>query len=194
MKKIKFFLVAMMVLFVTGSFAQVAKTDSINIKVGFHCANGKALLEKELGKIDGVSYAFANVDTKVVTIKYDAAKQNKEKLVAAIEKIGYTTEFTKEGTQINKACSHDKEAKAIIKIKVNFHCANGKALLDKELMKVDGVFSAVADVETKIVTIEYDTNKLDKEKLVAAIEKIGYTTEFSKEDTEIKKACTHDKK
>lgn len=192
MKKIRFVLVALMVLFVTSSFAQVVKTDSINIKVGFHCANGKALLEKELGKIDGVSYAFANVDTKVVTIKYDAAKQNKEKLVAAIEKIGYTTEFTKEGTQINKACSHDKETRAIIKIKVNFHCANGKALLDKELAKVEGVFSAVADVATKIVTIEYNTNSLNQEKLVAAIEKIGYTTEFSKKDTEIKKACTHD--
>jgi periplasmic mercuric ion binding protein len=109
MKKITFILVALMVLFVTGSFAQVAKTDSINIKVGFHCANGKALLEKELGKVDGVSYAFANVETKVVTIKYDAAKLNKEKLVGAIEKIGYTTEFSKEDTEIKKACTHDKK-------------------------------------------------------------------------------------
>ncbi len=192
MKKIKFILVALIVLFISNSFAQVVKIDSINIKVGFHCPNGKALLEKELIKEDGVTYAFANVDTKVVTIKYDVAKQNQEKLVAAIEKIGYTTEFSKEGTKIHKACSHDKEEKATIKIKVNFHCANGKALLDKELVKVDGVFSAVADVQTKIVTIEYDAHKIDKDKLVAAIEKIGYTTEFSKEGTQIKKACTHD--
>lgn len=109
MKKIKFILVALTVVFVTGLSAQTVKTDSINIKVGFHCPNGKALLEKELVKVDGVSYAFANVATKVVTIKYDAAKQSKEKLVAAIEKIGYTTEFSKEGTEIKKACSHNNE-------------------------------------------------------------------------------------
>ena len=29
------------------------------------------------------------------------------KLVAAIEKIGYTTEFTEKGKEINKACSHN---------------------------------------------------------------------------------------
>ena len=93
-------------MFITGSYAQTGKVEEIKIKVTFHCANGKALLEKELIKEDGVSSATADVETKIVTIKYDTEKQNKEKLVAAIEKIGYVTEFSKEGAEINKACSH----------------------------------------------------------------------------------------
>ena len=107
MKKIKFILLAVMVMFVAGSYAQAGKTEEIKIKVTFHCANGKALLQKELIKEDGVSSADADVDTKIVTIKYDSEKQNKEKLVAAIEKIGYLTEFSKEGAEIKKACSHE---------------------------------------------------------------------------------------
>jgi len=104
----------LIVLFVfAGSFftnSVKAQTSSeIKIKTFFHCVNGKALLEKELAKVDGVSSAVADVETKIVTINYDPAKQSKESLVAAIEKIGYKTEFTSEGTQINKACSHGTE-------------------------------------------------------------------------------------
>lgn len=81
----------------------------LGIKTFFHCPNGKALLEKELAKVDGVSKVTADLETKVVKIEYDPAKLNQEKLVAAIEKIGYKTEFSKEDTKINKACDHDNE-------------------------------------------------------------------------------------
>lgn len=78
------------------------------------------------------------------------------------------------------------------KIKVNFHCANGKTLIEKELVKETGVKEVVADLETKIVTIKYVDGKTNRDKLVAAIEKIGYTTEFTKDPSGIKKACSHD--
>lgn len=78
------------------------------------------------------------------------------------------------------------------KIKTGFHCVNGKALIEKELMKTDGVTSVVADVDTKIVTIQYVEGKTDRKALVKAIETIGYTTEDTKSDATIKKACTHD--
>lgn len=83
------------------------------------------------------------------------------------------------------------QEKSEIKIKTFFHCANGKNLLEKELVKVEGVMDAVADLETKIVTIHYDASKQSKESLVAAIEKIGYLTEFSSKDAKINKACNH---
>jgi copper chaperone CopZ len=83
------------------------------------------------------------------------------------------------------------QEKSEIKIKTFFHCANGKALIEKELVKVDGVYSVVADLETKIVTIQFDEKKQNKENLVSAIEKIGYYTEFSDKNKKIRKACSH---
>jgi len=106
MKNIRFILLALVVVFFAGPNVQAGKTEEIKIKVTFHCVNGKALIEKELLKEDGVSSVVADLETKVVTIQYDSEKQTREKLVTAIEKIGYATEFTKEGTEINKACSH----------------------------------------------------------------------------------------
>jgi len=78
------------------------------------------------------------------------------------------------------------------KIKTGFHCVNGKALIEKELMKSEGVTSVVADVDTKIVTVKYVDGKTDRKKLVKAIETIGYTTEDTKSDATINKACTHE--
>lgn len=81
--------------------------SEIKIKTFFHCGNGKALIERELGKIDGINSAVADIETKVVTIQFDEKKHNKETLVAAIEKIGYYTEFSDKNKKIRKACSHD---------------------------------------------------------------------------------------
>ncbi|MCX7862565.1 MAG: heavy-metal-associated domain-containing protein [Bacteroidales bacterium] len=85
-------------------FAQ--KSSELKVKTFFHCANGKALIEKELKKVEGIYSVNADLETKVVTIQYDEKKQNKESIVAAIEKIGYYTEFSDQNKKINKACSH----------------------------------------------------------------------------------------
>ena len=86
-----------------------------------------------------------------------------------------------------------KDTKTVeVKIKVNFHCANGKALIEKELVKEVGISKVVADIETKFVTISFDGNKINREAINLAIEKIGYTTEFTPKDKKINKACSHD--
>ncbi|HOY31985.1 MAG TPA: heavy-metal-associated domain-containing protein [Bacteroidales bacterium] len=89
-----------------GQKKEVIKEEKI--KTGFHCPNGKALLEKELKKVEGVTSVVADVETKIVTINYVDGKTNREKLVKAIEEIGYATEDTQAGTNIKKACSHEQ--------------------------------------------------------------------------------------
>ncbi|HBF89264.1 MAG TPA: hypothetical protein DDX39_11545 [Bacteroidales bacterium] len=89
---------------------------------------------------------------------------------------------------INKSAI-SQVAESELKIKVEFHCNGGKSKIEKDVSQVDGVKSIVADLESKIVTIKYDSAKLDKEKLVDAIEKTGHKTEFSKKDAVIKSDC-----
>jgi copper chaperone CopZ len=89
------------------------------------------------------------------------------------------------------SCSYAQTTKEA-KIKTEFGCSVGKANIETCLTKEPGVQSAIADLETKVVTITYDAIKTDQEKLVAAIEKCGYRTEFTPADKEIKHSCTHD--
>lgn len=78
------------------------------------------------------------------------------------------------------------------KIKTEFHCPNGKAMIEKELVKEPGVKTVVADLDTKVVTVTYQSNVTNQDKIVAAIEKIGYRTEFTPENKDINKACSHE--
>lgn len=102
-----------LVFFFAGSnvYAQ-ATTDKdpvLKVKVFFHCANGKKLLETRLAEVDGVVDVNADLETKVLSIKHKTAVITKEGLVEAIEKIGYLTEFSDPNKKINKACSHGEE-------------------------------------------------------------------------------------
>jgi len=89
-------------------FAQ-GKEKEIKIKTNFHCNGGKSKIESELSKEVGISSVFADLDTKIVTIKYDPSKQNKKKLVKAIEKTGHTTEFTKGNNKVTSKCGSNGE-------------------------------------------------------------------------------------
>jgi copper chaperone CopZ len=93
--------------------------------------------------------------------------------------------FLLSGSKISVAQTGESE----LKIKVEFHCNGGKSKIEREVSQVDGVKSIVADLETKIVTIKYDSSKLNTDKLVAEIEKTGHRTELSKKETVIKSDC-----
>lgn len=100
--------------------------------------------------------------------------------------------FVLVGTSVSYAQSPAKATTLTeFKVKVTFHCANGKALIEKELIKTDGIKKVSADLETKVVTVSYDSNKTNREKIIEAIEKIGYYTEFTPKDKKIEKACSH---
>lgn len=103
----KLLLLPLLILLCTAAMAQTAVTKEAKIKTGFHCPNGKANIEKEIAKEAGVQSVLADLDTKIVTIVYDSDKTNQDKLVAALEKLGYRTEFTPAGTTIKSACTHE---------------------------------------------------------------------------------------
>jgi periplasmic mercuric ion binding protein len=114
MKMIKFFSAGLIALFLmTGvmnsSAGAATKSQTIKMKVNFTCAGCQTKIQNGLGKTEGVEKAVADLDTKVVTITFDPDKTNKEKLVKAIEDIGYTTEFSSKDAKAGHDCSGKKE-------------------------------------------------------------------------------------
>lgn len=101
----------------------------------------------------------------------------------------FTLVFFFAGIKVSAQVSNDNEQE--LKVKVFFHCANGKKLLEARLAELDGVIDVNADLETKVLSIKHNTKVITKEGLVEAIEKIGYLTEFSDPNKKIKKACSH---
>ncbi len=96
---------ALMILFSGSAFAQKQVIKTEKIKVGIDCPMGKATIEKELVKTPGVKTVAVSMETKVATITYVDGKTNKDQLVSAIEKLGYTTEFSKTTTPVKTGCA-----------------------------------------------------------------------------------------
>jgi len=71
-----------------------------------------------------------------------------------------------------------------VKIQTNLDCGVCKKKIEDYMAFERGVTSIVADVETKIVTIEYRSNRTDKDKLVAALKKLGYEAEVIENEEE----------
>ncbi|MGI6319675.1 MAG: heavy-metal-associated domain-containing protein [Bacteroidales bacterium] len=89
-----------------------------------------------------------------------------------------------------KIASKKKDGE-ITKIKVDFHCRNGKKLIDTKLVEFNGIKNVDADLKTKVVTIQYDPTVVKPEGIVSYIEEIGYYTEHSDRTKKIERACSH---
>lgn len=55
-----------------------------------HCASCASIIEKSLGKIDGVEHVEVNVGTEAAKISFDSAKTNPQQLSKTIEPLGYS--------------------------------------------------------------------------------------------------------
>jgi len=99
-------------------YAQTKKADKyseIKIKTSAQCGMCKETIEKAMAFEKGVKTSDLNVDTKVVTVKYDAAKTSPEKIKLAISKVGYDADEVKADpkaySKLSPCCKKDGHKK-----------------------------------------------------------------------------------
>lgn len=68
-----------------------AKTKIITaeIKTSAQCEQCKERIEKAVKKLDGVEFAELNVETKILTVKFEEEDINLEKIKKTVNKTGY---------------------------------------------------------------------------------------------------------
>src|SRR3989338_329051 len=57
---------------------------------GMHCASCASIIEKSLGKVDGVDSVEVNVGTEKTKMSFDETKTNVQQLSKTIEPLGYS--------------------------------------------------------------------------------------------------------
>jgi mercuric ion transport protein len=102
-------------------------------------------------------------------------------------------------TNWSLATTQDQDKKKKVTLSVDgMTCASCEHHIESEVIKLSGVSSVKASYVGKSATVEYDPAKVDEEKIIAAINKTGYTTsknvsllqDKSKPDCCIKGSCT----
>ena len=190
MKKFNMIMAAMMIA-ATG-FAKDIKTAVFNTAPEMHCNSCENRIKNGLKFEKGVKDIKTDLETKTVTIEYDADKTNVENLVAAFAKIDYkATEAGKgaaaaAGEKKMGGCCKKKAAEGaataaagdVAKFKATQMRCGGCANKVKRLLTgVEGVSNVEVDLPTKVVTVSYDKAKTSPEKMVEAFKTINYNVE-----------------
>lgn len=87
----------------------------------------------------------------------------------------------------NTLLAQKPSGKEEVKIQTNLDCEACKKKIEDYMAFEKGVTAIKADVQSKVVTIEYRTNRTDESKLVEAIKKLGYQADVIEESEEEKK-------
>lgn len=75
---------------------------------------------------------------------------------------------------------------ATVDIKTSITCQGCVNSIETGLKDVEGIDKITANIETKVLTIAYNDEKVTKEDLTTKISDIGYTAEIVKNGSEIK--------
>ncbi len=86
--------------------------SEVKIKTSAQCDDCKGRIEKKVREMKGVSKADLDLDSKVLTVEYDATKTTPEKIRMVIASIGYDADDVKANEHAYKAlpkCCQKKE-------------------------------------------------------------------------------------
>ena len=149
------------------------------------CAACSARIEKRLTKLAGITEATVNLTTEEAHITYDDTVLTEEKIIAVIEKLGFTAE-TKTAPPAELTLTIG-----------NMACAACSARIEKRLAKMQGITEAVVNLTTERARITYDATVTSSTAIIAVIEKLGFTARLAtdtptgdtnpSEDTDAKK-------
>jgi len=144
------------------------------------CAYG---LEKKFKEFKGIKNISINIETGDFSFNYPTAKKlTMNAMIAQVKKAGYTPNLAKI-TRANGSIetnAKDKQTTSnnltVTQIYVNGKCGMCKARIEKATTTITGVANAVWNVDTKMLSVNYDSNKTNESAIEKAAAAIGHDT------------------
>lgn len=146
----------------TKSPASATKAEAGLIKVSYQvdgvvCASCETKLTKVLTSLDGVKAPEVCHVSKTAKLAYDPKKVKEARLVAAIEKAGYTVKS--ETIQVSVE---------------GMSCAGCSSKVSSAVAKLKGVKEQQVCHESKTAVVTFDPKTVSRDKVVAAIDQTGF--------------------
>jgi copper chaperone CopZ len=124
--QLKKMVLTLLVFVISASFSFAVETNEVSIKTNMHCGSCKSKIETGLKNTNGIIESTADVDSKIVKVKYDVAKTNPKNITKAITDMGYKVDepckmgseccklnggVCKEKNKMGKACTENDKMK-----------------------------------------------------------------------------------
>jgi mercuric ion binding protein len=114
MQSLRFMFIAVFAIISTNLFAQTSTEKTDTIKVYGECGMCKSRIQKTL-KIDGISVAVWDVDSKMLTVTYDPAAITNDEIQQKLAAVGHDTDKYKADDKVYDklpGCCHYGRKKA----------------------------------------------------------------------------------
>ena len=186
MLKIKLSLIALLVMLASNSMAQV------EVKTSFWVDGVCGMCQdriQDAALIKGVKYVYWDVDTKMLEVKFNADKVKLYQIHEAVAKVGHDTKEKKASQKaydnLHGCCKYrdaeviDAHAPAEEEGKssfwVNGVCGMCEERIEKAL-DIKGVNTASWDVDSKMLTVDFDADKISLTEIHEAVAAVGHDT------------------
>lgn len=170
---------------------------------GVGCMKCVAKIEKNLSELNGVKNIKVNVDTKVMDISFDENEIIFDEIEKKLIELGYGVEkeinneneiFENEVVEEKVICEFQKEnlseeknnnlEKKQFKL-TGVACQACVRRIETKVGKMEGIKSAVVNIATEELTVQYETEKITKEDIENEVKAIGYGIEEKIESSEL---------
>lgn len=185
----KIMMVALIVLAITQSNAQIKNAKTETVKIYGNCGMCKSKIDKA-GSLKNIAQVSWDKETKMATLSYDASKTNQEEILKRIALAGYDSDVflapDKAYSSLDDCCQYDREAKVAVKAETKTEMAGMTVsnpssvsesqetnelqpvfesyfLLKEALIKGDGKLAATKSQEllTAIITVKMEALNMD---------------------------------
>jgi len=135
---------------------------------GMTCASCVAVIERVLGKVEGIASANVNLATEKLSVAFDPSVIDSARISATVKAAGYTA--TELGAPSKASASAGKVTLGLI----GMTCSSCAGVIEKTLGKVPGVSKATVNLAANSGTIDFDPDVVGIDELIQAVKGAGY--------------------
>ncbi len=156
--------------------APMSATSEATFAVGgMTCASCSAIIEKVLGKTEGIGSATVNLALERLTTTYDPHVLDPGAIAEKVGSIGYTATLLSSVGDVSAAASRPAGPAGRITLAITgMTCASCSAIIEKVVGKIDGVESVSVNLATNTGIVEFNPEVVGVDDIISAIKGAGY--------------------
>ncbi|MBA4370836.1 MAG: copper-translocating P-type ATPase, partial [Coriobacteriaceae bacterium] len=135
---------------------------------GMTCASCAAIIEKVVGKVDGIGSVNVNLASEKMTVKFDPSTIDVPAIVEAVKAAGYGAAEIGEAPAVMASGHLDLAVTGMT-------CASCVAVIEKTLGKVTGVAKVAVNLATESASVDFDPTLVGPDEIIGAIKGAGYS-------------------
>ncbi|MCX8007913.1 MAG: heavy metal translocating P-type ATPase [Coriobacteriia bacterium] len=137
---------------------------------GMTCASCAAVIEKVVGRLEGVEDVAVNLANERMRASFDPAVVRVADIVAAVERAGYGAVPIDERPAASATTGKARVTLAV----TGMTCASCAAVIEKVVGRLEGVEDVAVNLANETAVVAFDPARLGVDDLIAAVRRAGY--------------------